>query len=70
MQEFSLLVDCLVLSALQKSSTPKLAVAVKLVTYQWQLMIYLYAGTLPVVDMIQNTIAPGLTVQEHSRPCQ
>ena len=51
MQESSLLVDWVevVLSAQQKSSTPDLAVAVKLVTYQWQLVVYLYAGTWPVV---------------------
>ena len=73
MQEFSLLVDGeqVVLSAQQKSSTPKLAVAVKLVTYQWQLVVYLYAGTWPVVDIVDKiNLALSLMVQEHSQPCQ
>ena len=69
MQEFSLLVDIeMVLSAQQKSSTQDLAVAVKLVTYQWQLIVYLYAGTLPVVAGITRiNLALCLMVQEHSQ---
>ena len=74
MQEFSLLVDgdqVVIKKALQKSSTPDLAVAVKLVTYQWQLVVYLYAGTWPVVDIVDKiNLALSLMVQEHSQPCQ
>ena len=72
MQEFLLLVDgmeyldCL---AQQNSSTQDLAVAVKLVTYQWQLMVYLYVGTLPVVAGVHNNLALDLMVLEHSQPC-
>ena len=73
MQEFLLLVDgmeYLDYLAQQKSSTQDLAVAVKLVTYQWQLMVYLYAGTWPVVAGNRINLALGLMVQEHSQPCQ
>ena len=64
MQEFSLLVDMeqVILSALQKSSTPKLAVAVKLVTYQWQQMMLVYAEMLSVVEKGQLHLAMILTV--------
>ena len=71
MQEFLLLVDMMaVIKALQKSSTQDLAVAVKLVTYQWQLIVYLYAGTWPVVDLDMINLALCLMVLEHSQPCQ
>ena len=55
MQEFLLLVDfvdiiVVKIQALQKFLTPNLAAAVKLVTYQWQLILYLFAGTWPVVE--------------------
>ena len=55
MQEFLLLVDfvdiiVVKIQALQKFLTPNPAAAVKLVTCQWQQMIYLYAGTWPVVE--------------------
>ena len=69
-QEFSLLLDTVAfILAVQKSSTPKLAVAVKLVTYQWTLIVYLYAGTWPVVDIVDKiNLALSLMVQEHSQP--
>ena len=73
MQEFLLLVelDQVVVSGLQNSSTPNLAVAVKLVTCQWSQVVYLYAGTWPVVALFhKGNLALGLMVQEHSQPCQ
>ena len=70
MQEFLLLVDMMaVIKALQKSSTQDLAVAVKLVTYQWQLILYLFAGTWPVVEKNLRDLALGLMI-EHSKPLQ
>ena len=69
-QEFSLLLDTVAfILAVQKSSTPKLAVAVKLVTYQWTVIVYLYAGTWPVVAGATKDLALGSMVQEHSQPC-
>ena len=73
MQEFLLLVDMMVavVSALQKSSTPDLAVAVKLVTYQSQLGVQLSVGTWPVVEKVPNQkdLVLGL-FWENSQPCQ
>ena len=74
MQEFSLLVEEMevVILALQKSSTQDLAVAVKLVTYQSQLMVYLYAGTWSVGAGVHHhkNLAFCLMVQEHLQSCQ
>ena len=56
--------------ALQKYSTRKLAVAAKLETSLWQLGVQLYAETLSVVEVPVESLALCLTAKEHSQPRQ